>query len=217
MDEAIIYLENPIKKLQWSSMATTKVNSYWYNHISNMSTMYSGLTFLSHKSLAKCKTHPIIQHKCYSTLDIGRVPVKLRLLTGTYVLQTKRIKYYRNEDDPTCSGCLLCGTSEETISHFILHCPKLNSVRMEIMTEIHMVWKDELRNDFDFSALDDNTQLQLILDNTAIIRTTKSNSASVAKIESLSRILLFRLHIHRTKLLDDVGKQSGSAKEDNAV
>jgi hypothetical protein len=55
---------------------------------------------------------PILKHKCYSSLDISRIPVKLRLVTGTYVLQTKCIKYYRNETDPTC---LLCGAAEENV------------------------------------------------------------------------------------------------------
>jgi hypothetical protein len=60
-------------------------------------------------------------------LDISRIPVKLRLVTGTYVLQTKRIKYYRNETDPTC---LLCGAAEENVLHFILQCEKLQSERV---------------------------------------------------------------------------------------
>jgi hypothetical protein len=51
-----------------------------------------------------CKIHPILKHRCYSSLDISRIPVKLRLVTGTYVLQTKRIKYYRNETDDFLIG-----------------------------------------------------------------------------------------------------------------
>jgi hypothetical protein len=53
--------------------------------------------------------HPILKHRCYSSLDMSRIPAKLRLVTGTYVLQTTHIKYYRNESDPTC---LLCGATE---------------------------------------------------------------------------------------------------------
>jgi hypothetical protein len=62
--------------------------------------LYKGLQYLSNHNLSKCKIHPILKHIYYSSLDISRIPVKLRLVTGTYVLQTKRIKYYRNKTDP---------------------------------------------------------------------------------------------------------------------
>jgi hypothetical protein len=47
------------------------------------------------------------------------------------VLQTKRIKYYRNETDPTC---LLCGAAEENVLHFILQCEKLQSERVALLS-----------------------------------------------------------------------------------
>ena len=82
-----------------------------------MSQMYSSLQFLNSKSIYKGNIHPILKHKYYSALNIDRIPIKLRIVTGTYVLQTKRIKFYRDESDPTC---LLCGNAEENIQHFIL-------------------------------------------------------------------------------------------------
>jgi hypothetical protein len=88
----------------------------WSSHIHTMSQMYSSLQFLNSKSIYKGNVHPILKHKYYSALIIDRIPIKLRIVTGTYVLQTKRIKFYRDESGPTC---LLCGNAEETIQHFI--------------------------------------------------------------------------------------------------
>ena len=44
-------------------------------------------------------------------------------------------------------------------------------------------------------------QLQLLMDNTIKVKPTKKNSVSVARLEGLSRRLMFKLHIKRTKLL----------------
>jgi hypothetical protein len=59
-------------------------------------------------------------------------------VTGTYVLQTKRIKFYRDESESTC---LLCGNAEETIQHFILDCQKLESERTKILMKISATYK----------------------------------------------------------------------------
>jgi hypothetical protein len=53
----------------------------------------------------------------HSVIDAARLPIKLKLLTGTYILQSKRIRMYKNEIDPKC---LLCAKEEENIEHFIL-------------------------------------------------------------------------------------------------
>ena len=143
--------------------------------------------------------HPILKHRCYSSLDISRIPVKLRLVTGTYVLQIKRIKYYRNETDPTF---LLCVAAEENVLHFILHCEKLQSERVDLLSEINAIWQNEFQNNENVTDLSEVDQLQLLMDNTIKVKPTKKNSASVARLEGLSMRLMFKLYIKRTKLLE---------------
>jgi hypothetical protein len=63
------------------------------------------------------------------------------------MLQTKRIKYYRNETDPTC---LLCGAAEENVLHFILQCEKLQSERAALLFEINAIWQNEFQNNENF-------------------------------------------------------------------
>ena len=45
-------------------------------------------------------------------------------------------------------------------------------------------------------------QLKLLMDNTINVKPTKKNSASVARLDGLSRRLMFKLHIKRMKLLE---------------
>ena len=69
------------------------------------------------------------------------------------MLQTKRIKYYRNETDPTC---LLCGAAEENVPHFILQCEKLQSERVALLSEINAIWQNEFQNNENFDQLQYN-------------------------------------------------------------
>jgi len=198
MKEASTYLENPISKSKWSSVVKSKVREYWSSHIHKMSQMYSSLQFLSSKNTYKGNVHPILKHKYYSALHIDRIPIKLRIVTGTYVLQTKRIKFYRDESDPTC---LLCGNAEETIQHFILECQKLESERAKILMEISVTWKNIQNCEMSFTDLDSISQLQILLDSSNYNK-VKIDPANATRIELLAIRLLFRLHIRRTKLLE---------------
>ena len=194
MKEASTYLE----KSKWSSVVKSKVREYWSSHIHTMSQMFSSLQFLNSKSIYKGNVHPILKHKYYSALIIDRIPIKLRIVTGTYVLQTKRIKFYRDESDPTC---LLCGNTEETIQHFILDCQKLESERTKILMEISATWRNIQNCEISFTELDSISQLQILLDSSKYNK-VKIDPTNATRIELLAIRLLFRLHIRRTKLLE---------------
>ena len=56
-------------------------------------------------------------------------------------------------------------------------------------------------------------QLQLLMDNTINVKPTKKNSASVARLEGLSRRLMFKLHIKRTKLLESERQNTDNNEE----
>jgi hypothetical protein len=49
-----------------------------------------------------------------------------------------------------------------------------------------------------FALASEVDQLQLLMDNTIKVKPTKKNSASVARLEGMSRRLMFKLHIKRT-------------------
>ena len=72
----------------------------------------------------------------------------------------------------------------------------LQSERVALLSEINAIWQNEFQNNENFD------QLQLLMDNTIKVKPTKKNSASIARLEGLSRRLMFKLHIKRTKLLE---------------
>ena len=95
--------------------------------------LYKGLNFLTAENLETGKIHPLFKINCHSAIDTVRLPIKLKLLTGTYILQSKGIRMYKNEIDPTC---LLCAKEEDNIEHFILNCKSLNKVGNTILQEL---------------------------------------------------------------------------------
>ena len=119
-------------------------------------------------------------------------------MTGTNVLQAKRIQFYRDESDPIF---LLCGNADETIRHFILDCQKLECERTKIVMEISATWRN-IQNcrEISFTELDSISQLQILLDSSKYNK-VKIDPTNATRIELAIR-LLFRLHIRRTKLLE---------------
>ena len=139
--------------------------------------------------------HPLFKINCHSPVDAARLPIKLKLLTGTYILQSKRIRIYKNETDPKC---LLCAKEEENIEHFILNCKSLSKVRNTILQEIMTAFT---KLGIEFDELSASEKLQHILDITPVVKTKKLSPASVVEIERLTRRLLYQLHIARYKVI----------------
>jgi hypothetical protein len=60
-----------------------------------------------------------------------RSVISVSSLLSVFCLYHSRIKYYRNETDPTC---LLCRAAEENVLHFILQCEQLQSEREALLS-----------------------------------------------------------------------------------
>ena len=65
--------------------------------------------------------------------EIPTVHVKLKIVTGTYILQVNRSTFDQNEIDPTC---LMCKEEPKTVDHFLIKCSALAEVRKPIMASI---------------------------------------------------------------------------------
>ena len=156
-----------------------------------MTPLYSGLQYLSYGNLGNGKTHPIFKVNCHSPVDIARLPVKLKLLTGSYILQCKRIKMYKSETDPRC---LLRKREAENEEHFILKCEKLSSIRNPIIEEISMLLNT---CNIKFQELSNPEKIQLILDITTKAKRWKLPPANVVIAERLTRRLLNQIHLAR--------------------
>ena len=67
-------------------MIKAKIVDYWSSKIVELVLVYEDLTYLSKENIRKGNLHPILKHKVQSILDITRILMRLRIVTGTYIL-----------------------------------------------------------------------------------------------------------------------------------
>jgi hypothetical protein len=82
------------------------------------------------------KAHAALTSVQTSARDVERLPVKLRLMTGTYYLQSNKAAFNQNRIDPTC---LVCQMEPETLEHFLLDCNVLAETREPYISELNVL------------------------------------------------------------------------------
>ena len=75
------------------------------------------------------KCHPLLFNPSGGVHEASRIPVRLRIATGTYILQCNRAIYNQFE-------CNLWGDADETLTHFLLECKALQKCRQPIVAAI---------------------------------------------------------------------------------
>jgi branched-subunit amino acid aminotransferase/4-amino-4-deoxychorismate lyase len=90
-------IDNPPTKNAWKKMVNKAVDEYWIEHIKKMSTYFKSLGYLNNSNE---KVHAALASVQTSARDIARLPVKLRLMTGTYYLQSNKAAFNQNMIDP---------------------------------------------------------------------------------------------------------------------
>ena len=130
-------------------------------------------------------------------VDVMRAIVKVRILTGTYLLQVHRKKF--RMDGVTDACCPLCYLEDEDIVHMLIRCPALNEVRITCINELKKCiqtwlgtgeWTRRIRNT--------NTLVQLIVDCRKLVPDVLPDTTEMLNvIESKSRLLCYKLHLKR--------------------
>ena len=126
------YLENPLSKNQWKKMIKTKIYTYWKSRLLEEAKLYKSLKFMD-KHLMFGKVHPLAKSTTYNIRDIARIPIRLKIVTGNYILQSDKSAFSKKATSPIC---LLCKKSEETTTHFLIVCEKLEETRTPILNKI---------------------------------------------------------------------------------
>lgn len=194
LPDGLELLSNPISKFAWKKRVSDAVNKYWISCILSQAALYPSLCWLSVGSFWPGNRHPLV---CLTgdLREVPRLAVKLKIATGTYILQTTRAAFNQNPVQPTC---MVCKMEDETMRHFLLDCSPLDPVRKPILNQIMQLCRS---NNIDCNSVD---ILQLLID--------CSGCEAVPNIlysdfEKLSRKLCYSLHTERYKKLSLVPRR----------
>ena len=130
------------------------------------------------------------------------IATKLKLATGSYILQQKRAKLIHNEK-PTCK---LRDAEDEDVEHFILRCVYLQPIRSSYINDLSVIFHETTAKEF--LELPSINQIQIIMDCISELKFHKDNVGPkksdmdyIGRIHKLPRRLCFDLHTARTRLL----------------
>ena len=121
----------PLSKSAWKTMTSKKIKEYWTNKINNSVSNYKSLEFLT-EGINIGKVHPMLTTSV-NARDICCLPSRIKIATGTYILQSKRAAFNSYKMDPTCR---LCNQEEETVTHFLITCNTLQNARKALLEDI---------------------------------------------------------------------------------
>ena len=160
--------------------------------------LYPSLKWLSWAKKPNRTMHPLIM-SAGNLREVPRIVVHLKIVTGTFILHSNRASFNQNEVDPTC---LLCKTGAETLTHFLLHCATLESIREPILKDIKNILR---HSDIDFN--NSEILLQLLTDCSA-----KLDTETVSEVIFHVRRLCHALHVERYQRLSIVPRRKRKAK-----
>ena len=101
IDDPYSYLSSLLSKTEWKTLIKKNINSYWISQITEKSTLYKSLKLLNGKfQFGRC--HSVATTITANIRDIVRLPIRLKIATGTYILQQNRAAYKNSNFVATC-------------------------------------------------------------------------------------------------------------------
>ena len=79
----------------------------------------SSLRYLNTLKYTIGRSHLVWQDASFDVMSVHKAGWKVRLMSGTYMLQATRAKFNQHEVDPSC---LLCRKEPENTENFLLRC-----------------------------------------------------------------------------------------------
>ena len=136
--------------------------------------------------------------------DLPRVHTKLKLVTGTYILQVNRVRFNQNKIDATCQ---ICHQAEETLELFVLDCSVLEPARRSALDAVLCIAYELLDRPL---PMERDQLLQLILDSSIFFSGSDAtlHQTSYRDVGVQIRRLCHSLHTERYNKLSLIPKRN---------
>ena len=125
---------NHFPKERCKYMVKCADRNYWIQELISHPEAKSTLEGCNLTGLQIGCTHPVWDSVQPDRIDAMRAIVKGRMLTGTYLLQSHKIKF--NIDCVIDTTCPLCCIEDGDIGHMLLRGPALRCIRNQYLTEL---------------------------------------------------------------------------------
>ena len=114
----------PWRKKAWKQYIKDAVKQYWQMKILEGASTKTSLKRLDTNNLLRGSPHQIWSTCKKNPRMVQAATTRARLITNTYLLQTKISQFNKSED-----LCQLCHSEAEDTEHFLLKCPALEHLR----------------------------------------------------------------------------------------
>ena len=148
-----------------------QIANHWVNEISVIANLYQGLKYLQTDNFMAGKIHSILKIKRYTNKDRFRIPIKLKLLTGTYSLQPLRYKIYKEGNQEICNAY---SQEVETVEHLLIKCKAWDNIRRPVIKEIENILTNNSK--IEWESLNEGTKIQILMDITMVQRQLRTPS-----------------------------------------
>ena len=197
-----LFVNTPSKE-KWKALLNSKMNSYleavWEQEI--YSKKY--LKYLNPHSVTVGKLHVCWSSVRHNVRDNRRAELKVKVLTGAYILQANRSCFNQYAVDPSYKLCL---KEPEDREHFIARCDSLEHVKKPYRQKFNMIFNNIIPS----QSIDSIVFTKLVLDCSMVVHEDVLEKIDSHKIELYSRELLAELHYTRIGLLNkQEGKTAG--------
>ena len=140
-------------------------------------------------------THPVWNTVKSNRMDVMRAVVKVRILTGTFLVQVHRKRFRMEGTVDAC--CPLCYIEGEDLVHMLTRCTVLNIVRTTCINELKQCINSTLGpGEWARRITDSKTLVQHIVDCRKLAPDILPNNTEFLDvIETKTRPLCYKLHL----------------------
>lgn len=179
-------------KTAWKCTVKQAIQSYWSNKLWSEAADKSSLAYLRLEYMQLYTTHPVWDTALSSPTCTLKAMVQAKLLVQRYPLMSSR-----TAGDKYGNLCPLCNQEEETLSHFLLICPRLSQIRTNYMNKISNICHCNIY------ILDVNTQVGLLLNTVHTMKHLdwRLDSMGTSAVCGAARDICFKLHSTRSSIL----------------
>ena len=207
LPDPLSLLQYPPTKAVFKTMCKAAITDYWEKDLRSHAERLDSLLYLKTHFMSLAKVHPMWSTCLSNPYEVNKAVVQARMLSGRYRTQKLR-SHFNNQGDVSCK---VCSSGEpETLSHILLECRNLESVRMNV---IHSWLKTEQPAILNMAleSLKEDLTVQFLLDcstiPTIIVMTqTFDRYIVLSALFKLTRSFCYSLHKERHKLLGLWGK-----------